>query len=329
MFIRQRPRRLRQNQVIRNLIEEVTLKPQHIIAPLFVKEGNNIKEPIKSMKNQYRLSLDLLLKEVELLIKTGIHSIVLFPVVEAKAKDANASKALDKNFFYYKAIKALKKNFPELVIATDVALDPYTDHGHDGLVSKTTGEILNDETVNILIEMSLLQAHAGADIISPSDMMDNRVGAIRDALEKNKFSQTLIMSYCTKYASAFYGPFREALSSQPKKGNKKSYQMSYKMKSDILREINLDIEEGADILMVKPALSYLDIIFQMKQVSPLPVAAYQVSGEYAMVKAMGELGFGNEEELMLETLYSIRRAGADIILSYFAKDYAKWYQKNA
>lgn len=323
MNIRQRPRRLRSNEVIRNLVEEVTLDPKHFIAPLFLREGNAIKEPITSMPDQYRWSLDLLLKEIESLIQLGIKSVVLFPVVDQKVKNSKASKALDKNFFYLKAIKSIKKNFPEVVIATDVALDPYTDHGHDGIVSPKTGEILNDETIKVLMEMSLLQAEAGADIISPSDMMDGRIGAIRDALEDHDYKNILIMSYCAKYASSFYGPFRDALSSQPKKGNKKSYQMSYKNRHDVIREIMLDTEEGADILMVKPALSYLDIIYQMKQLSTLPVAAYQVSGEYAMIKSMPDV-----EPLMLECLYSIRRAGADIVLSYFAKDFAKYYKKN-
>jgi porphobilinogen synthase len=322
MNIRQRPRRLRQNEVIRSLVEDVTLSPKHIIAPFFLKEGQGIKEPIPSMMDQYRYSLDMLLKEIEILLPLGIKSIVLFPVVNPKDKNAKASKAVDKNFFYLKAIKILKKTFPELVITTDVALDPYTDHGHDGLISTKTGEVLNDPTVKVLTEMSLLQADAGADIISPSDMMDGRIGVIRDALEDNNFSNTLIMSYCAKYASSFYGPFRDALSSAPKKGDKKSYQMSYKNKQDFTREIILDTEEGADLLMVKPALAYLDIIFQTKQLSTLPVAAYQVSGEYAMIKAMPDA-----ESLMLECLFSIRRAGADVILSYFAKEYAKWYKK--
>lgn len=322
MNIRQRPRRLRKNEVIRSLIQDVTLSPKNIIAPFFIKEGQGIKEPIPSMKYQYRYSLDMLLKEIEILLSLGIKSIVLFPVVNPKDKNAKASKAVDKNFFYIKAIKNLKKTFPELVITTDVALDPYTDHGHDGLISTKTGEVLNDPTVRVLTEMSLLQAEAGADIVSPSDMMDGRVGVIRDALEDNNFSNTLIMSYCAKYASSFYGPFREALSSAPKKGDKKSYQMSYKNKQDFAREIILDTEEGADILMVKPALAYLDIIFQTKQLSTLPVAAYQVSGEYAMINAMPDA-----EALMLECLYSIRRAGADVILSYFAKEYAKWHKK--
>lgn len=328
MQMRQRPRRLRKNQVIRDLVEEVTLRPAQLIAPLFVIEGNKIKDPIKSMKNQFRFSLDLLMKEVESLIKVGIKSVVLFPVLNSKNKDAKASKALDKNFFYLKAIRSLKKNFPQLVIATDVALDPYTDHGHDGIVSPKTGEVLNDQTISVLVKMSLLQAEAGADIISPSDMMDGRIGVIRDELEKNNYTNTLIMSYCAKYASSFYGPFRDALASQPKKGHKKTYQMNYKMKSDISRELFLDIEEGADIVMIKPALSYLDVIYQLKQLSTVPIAAYQVSGEYAMIKAMEELGHGDAEQLMLECLYSIRRAGADIILSYFSKEFANWYQEN-
>lgn len=328
MHMLQRPRRLRQNEVIRNLVEEISLRPQQMIAPLFVVEGKNIKDPIISMTNQFRFSTDLLLKEVESLIKVGIDSIILFPVVSSKQKDAKASKALDENFFYLKTIKLLKKNFPELIIATDVALDPYTDHGHDGIVSTKTGEILNDETISVLKEMSLLQANAGADIIAPSDMMDGRIRVIRDELEKAKHTNTLIMSYCAKYASAFYGPFRDALSSQPKKGDKKSYQMNYKVRSDVVRELSLDTEEGADIVMIKPALSYLDIIYRIKQVSTLPVAAYQVSGEYAMIKAMGKLGQGDSLQLMLECLFSIRRAGADIILSYFAKDFANWYHQN-
>ncbi len=253
MNLRQRPRRLRQNEVIRNLVEEVTLNPKHLIAPFFIKEGSAIKEPIPSMMAQYRWSVDWALKEIEILISLGINSFVFFPVVDSRHKNSKATKALDKNFFYLKALKTIKKTFPEVVIVTDVALDPYTDHGHDGLVSSKTGEILNDETVKVLQEMSLLQAEAGADIIAPSDMMDGRIAAIRDALEENDFSQTLIMSYCAKYASSFYGPFRDALASAPKKGHKKTYQMNFKNRQDVVREIMLDTEEGADILMVKPA----------------------------------------------------------------------------
>lgn len=326
MILSQRPRRLRINTTIREMIEEVSLHPKQLISPLFLLEGKNKNVPIKSLKGHSRLSLDKMMSEVESLAELGLKSVVMFPVLEEKQKDSNASKILDKNLFYLKAIREIKKRFPEIAIVTDVALDPYTDHGHDGLVDKKTGEILNDETVELLSKMSLLQAEAGADIIAPSDMMDSRVGFIRDTLEEHGYRNTLIMSYCAKYASAFYGPFRDALSSAPKKGDKKSYQMNFKMKSEVTREIELDELEGADILMVKPALAYLDIIQKMKMSTSLPVAAYQVSGEYAMIQAVAEKGWGQEEALMLETLYSIRRAGADIILTYFSKAFASWYQ---
>jgi porphobilinogen synthase len=327
MNIYQRPRRLRMHSNIREMIEEVSLSPRQLIAPLFLLDGKKKCEPIQSLKGHSRLSIDLILKEIDLLQDLGIKSIVLFPVLEASLKNDNASKATEKNFFYLKAIKEIKTKFPEICIVTDVALDPYTSHGHDGLVDPKTEEVLNDKTLEILALMSLLQAEAGADIIAPSDMMDGRVGAIRGALESKGFKNTLIMSYCTKYASSFYGPFRDALSSAPKKGDKKSYQMNYKMKSDIFREVQLDTEEGADILMVKPALSYLDIIHRIKEVSTLPVAAYQVSGEYAMIQACAEKKWGDAEQLMLECLFSIRRAGADLILSYFGKTFAQWHKR--
>lgn len=327
MILAQRPRRLRMNKSMREMIEEVTLSPKQLIAPLFLLDGKNKEVPIKSLKGHSRLTQDKILKEVEELCTLGINSIVLFPVVENSQKNAQASLAVDKKSFYLKTISEIKKKFPEVIIVTDVALDPYTDHGHDGLIHKKTGEILNDETLEILTQMSLLQSEAGADVIAPSDMMDGRVGAIRETLETHGYKNTMIMSYCAKYASAFYGPFRDALSSAPKKGDKKTYQMNYKMRHDVLREIELDEMEGADILMVKPALSYLDVIQKMKMSSSVPVAAYQVSGEYAMVQAAAQLGWGNEEALMLETLFSIRRAGADIILSYFCKGFALWYRE--
>ena len=328
MILSHRPRRLRTNEAIRAMVEEVFLSPNQLIAPLFLTEGKNKIDPIISMPGYARISLDRALKEIQELQRLGVNSVVLFPVVTNKDKNERASQALNKNFFYYQAISSIKKHFPEILVATDVALDPYSSQGHDGLVDKKTGEILNDETVEILVKMSLLQAEAGADIIAPSDMMDGRIGAIRLGLENAGFSNTLIMSYCAKYASAFYGPFRDALDSAPKKGDKKTYQMNYKNSRDVLREAELDENEGADILMVKPALPYLDIIQKLKQNSKLPIAAYQVSGEYAMIKATAERGWGNLEQLMLESLFGIRRAGADIILTYFAKEFALWYKKN-
>jgi len=309
------------------MLEETSLHPKNFIYPLFILEGKNQKIEIATMKNQFRWSLDKVLPEIEELMNLGINSFALFPVVQATDKNKMATKAVDNNFFYLESIASIKKNYPSALIMTDVALDPYSSDGHDGLVCSRTGTILNDETVDVLVKMSLLQAQAGADIIAPSDMMDGRVGAIRQALEKNRHQDKLIMSYCAKYASSFYGPFRDALDSAPKHGDKKTYQMDYHNVVEALKEAALDEEEGADILMVKPGLPYLDVIYRLKQTTHLPVAAYQVSGEYAMIKAADKLGCGDNEGLMLETLTALKRAGADIIISYFAKEFAQWFHR--
>lgn len=322
-----RPRRLRQSASMRNLISEVELTPAHLVAPLFLVDGEKQQIPILSMPGYSRMSLDLALQEIATICALGVKSFILFPVIESHKKNAQASEAVNENCFYLQAIKTIKQRFPDTVIMTDVALDPYSSDGHDGLVCPKTGQILNDATVEILTQMALLQARAGSDVIAPSDMMDGRVAAIRKTLEHAGFSNTLIMSYSAKYASAFYGPFREALDSAPKMGDKKSYQLDFRNITDAVKEASMDATEGADILMVKPALAYLDIIAKIKQSSSLPVAAYQVSGEYSMIKAMGKLDWGHEQALMNETLVAIKRAGADIIVTYFAKEWSQWIRQ--
>ncbi len=316
-----RPRRNRKTEVIRNLVSETALNLNKLIFPLFVIDGNNRTVPIKSMPGISRLTIDLLLKEIEECVKLGIHAFAIFPAVEDKHKDPKASYSFNSSNFYSKAIREIKKAFPESCVITDVAMDPYSSDGHDGLVKN--GKILNDESLEILAKMALAQAEAGADIIAPSDMMDGRVGYIRDALDEEGFSETSIMAYTAKYASSFYGPFRDALSSAPKAGDKKTYQMDYANSREALIEAQLDVEEGADFLMVKPALNYLDVIQLLKNNFDLPIAAYNVSGEYAMVKAAAEKGWIDGNAAMQEILISIHRAGADIILTYFAKELAE------
>ena len=316
----QRPRRNRKSANIREMVAETNLKKQDLIYPLFIVDGVNKKLPIKSMPNCFRWSLDLLLKEIENCIELGINNFVVFPAVENHLKDKTASYGYNSNNFYLKAIQTIKNNFPELTLMSDVAMDPYSIDGHDGLV--VDGEIDNDKSLPFLCKMALAQAEAGIDIIGPSDMMDGRIGAIRETLDDNDFMNTSIMSYTAKYASAFYGPFRDALDSAPKHGDKKTYQIDPRNKSESLIEAELDELEGADILMVKPALSYLDVIQTIKKNSNLPVSAYNVSGEYAMVHAAAEKGWLNYEDTFTEVLTSIKRAGADIILTYFAKDFA-------
>jgi porphobilinogen synthase len=274
------------------------------------------------MPNCYRWSLDLLLNEIESCGKLGLSNFVLFPSVENNLKDKKATYSYHPKNFYLKAIKEIKKEFPDFSLMSDVAMDPYSSDGHDGLVIK--GEIDNDESIPILCEMALAQANAGIDIIGPSDMMDGRVGAIRETLDENNFINTSIMSYTAKYASAFYGPFRDALNSEPKHGDKKTYQMDPRNRTESLVEAELDEIEGADILMIKPALSYLDVIQTLKKNSNLPISAYNVSGEYAMIHAAAEKGWLDYDNSYLEVLTSIKRAGADIILTYFAKDFAKF-----
>lgn len=318
-----RPRRNRKNQAIRNLIRETNLSSHDLIAPLFVIEGSNVNEPIHSMPGISRLSIDLLVKECKELYDLGVPCVSLFPAIDEKLKDNKASEAYNPNGLYQRAIKEVKNALPELLIMTDVALDPYSSDGHDGLVDPKTGEILNDATLEVLAKMSLVQAKSGSDILGPSDMMDGRVGFIRDALDEENYINTAIMSYAAKYASAFYGPFRDALHSAPKKGDKKTYQMDYANVREALREAYLDESEGADILMVKPGLPYLDVIKTIRDNTTLPLAAYNVSGEYAMVKAASEKGWIDGEKVMIEMLWSFKRAGSDMILTYFAKEAAR------
>lgn len=315
-----RPRRNRNTEAIRSLVEETTLNVKDFIFPLFVISGKGKKEEVGSMPGIFRYSTDILLKEIEACMKLGIKAFDLFPSLEDNLKDKFASQSHNPENFYLKAIQEVKRNFPEACIMTDVAMDPYSSDGHDGIVKN--GEILNDETLEVLGKMSVAQAQAGADIIGPSDMMDGRVQYIREALDAAGFKKTAIMSYTAKYASAFYGPFRDALNSAPKAGDKKTYQMNPANSREALIEADLDIQEGADFLMVKPALAYLDIIKLLKDNYPLPIVAYNVSGEYAMIKASAEKGWLDGEKAMLESLIGIKRAGADIILSYFTKEFA-------
>ncbi len=317
----QRPRRNRKSAAIRSLVEETKVTTDDLLFPLFLIDGANQKIEVASMPGIYRYSLDLMLKEIEECLKLGIKAFDVFPAVEDSLKDKTATKSYDPNFFYLRALREIKKQFPEACIMTDVAMDPYSSDGHDGLVKD--GKILNDETLEILGKMALAQAETGIDIIGPSDMMDGRVGYIREVLDNNGFTEVSIMSYTAKYASAFYNPFRDALDSAPKFGDKKTYQMNPANKSEALIEAELDFVEGADFLMVKPALAYLDIIHLLKENFNLPIAAYNVSGEYAMVKAATQRGWLDGDRVMKETLLSMKRAGADIILTYFAKEFAQ------
>jgi porphobilinogen synthase len=293
---------------------------------MFLVDGKKQVQPIADMPGQSRYSIDEVLKVCEELLELGIPGIDLFPKTEEDLKDPTAREALNPQGLIPRAIREIKKRFPELIVFTDIALDPYSSDGHDGLVKD--GKILNDATIEVLAKMALVHAEAGADFVSPSDMMDGRVKAIRLALDKNHYADIGILSYTAKYASGFYGPFRSALDSAPKAGDKKTYQMDPANSREALRELRLDLAEGADIVMVKPALSYLDIIAAFKKHSPVPVAAYNVSGEYSMIKAAAQKGWINEERIMVETLLSIKRAGADIIFSYFAKDIAKFLKSN-
>ena len=328
MLITSRPRRNRKSENIRNLISEYFVSCNDLIMPLFVIDGENKKVAIDSMPGQHRYSIDKLCQKATELYSMGIHTVALFPVIPESLKTKDAKEAYNPNGLNQLALKELKKSCPDLTIMTDVALDPYSSDGHDGIVDSKTGEILNDATVEILQLMSLEQAKAGSDILGPSDMMDGRVGAIRSALDKANFENKSIMAYTAKYASSFYGPFRDALDSEPKNGDKKSYQMDFRSSSDALRELELDTMEGADIVMVKPGLPYLDIIQIFKQHSNLPVAAYNVSGEYAMIKAAAQNGWLDGEMAMVESLHSFKRAGADIILTYFAEEMAMLLQKS-
>lgn len=322
-----RPRRNRQNEVIRSMVRESYLSPDHFIAPLFVIEGKNQKIPIASMPGHSRLSIDELVKEAKELYSLGVKCVALFPAIDDKLKTPDAREAYNRDGLNARAIRAVKEAVPGMLVMGDIALDPYSSEGHDGLVDPKTGEILNDPTLEVLAKQALCEAEAGADIIGPSDMMDGRVGYIRMALDDSNYHNKLIMSYTAKYASGYYGPFREALDSAPKKGDKKTYQMDPANSTEALREAELDTAEGADILMVKPGLPYLDIIYRLKEMSTLPIAAYNVSGEYAMVKAAAQNGWIDNDKVILETLTCFRRAGADIILTYFAKEASKLLQK--
>jgi len=291
-----------------------------LIFPLFLLEGQGKKSEVASMPGIHRFSLDLLLPEIEECMKLGIKGFDIFPVVEESHKDKYASKSYDHDFFYLKALTEIKRQFPEALIITDVAMDPYSSDGHDGLVEE--GKILNDPTLDILVKMALAQADTGIDMIGPSDMMDGRVGYLRDALDRNQYTDVGIMSYTAKYASAFYGPFRDALDSAPKFGDKKTYQMNPANRIEAIVEGQADFGEGADVLMVKPALAYLDIVSDLKKNFPIPIAAYNVSGEYSMIKAAAQKGWLDGHATMMESLTAIKRAGTDMILTYFAKEFA-------
>jgi porphobilinogen synthase len=307
------------------MVEETKLGVENLIYPIFLKDGNNIKEEVSSLPNNFRWSIDRLLPELESCLNLGITTFDIFPAVEENLKDKIASYSYSEDNFYLHAIRKIKETFPELMLMSDVALDPYSSDGHDGYVEN--GKILNDETLPILAKMALAQAQAGIDIIGPSDMMDGRVGVIRETLDANGFTEVSIMSYTAKYASAFYGPFRDALNSAPKSGDKKTYQMNPANKREALLEAQLDFEEGADMLMVKPALCYLDVIQLLKDNFNIPITAYNVSGECAMVYAAAKNGWLDYERAVYEMLLSMRRAGADGILTYFAKDFAEFTKK--
>ncbi|MFY0687924.1 MAG: porphobilinogen synthase [Cyclobacteriaceae bacterium] len=315
-----RPRRNRASEAIRSMVRETQVTTDDLILPLFLLEGSSQKSEVASMPGIFRLTLDLMLKEIETCMSLGIRSFDVFPVVEERHKDKLATRSYQDDFFYIQALQIIKQQFPEAHIITDVAMDPYSSDGHDGIVE--SGEILNDDTLEVLGKMALAQASTGIDMIGPSDMMDGRVGYLRNLLDDNGFKQVGIMSYTAKYASGFYGPFRDALDSAPKFGDKKTYQMDPANRTEALVEGQLDYEEGADVLMVKPALAYLDIISDLKENFPLPIAAYNVSGEYAMIKAADQKGWLDGDRVMEEQLLSIKRAGADIILTYFAKEFA-------
>lgn len=323
--MRNRPRRNRNTEVIRNLVTETRLSTSQLIYPLFLVDGKGIKSEVKSLPGNFRFSLDMMLLEIESCLKIGVKSFVIFPAIEESLKDSTATYSYHKDNFYLKAIQQIKSRFPEVCLMSDVAMDPYSSDGHDGFVQD--GNILNDKTLPILGKMAVAQAEAGIDILGPSDMMDGRVGYIRDAVDEEGFTDVSIMAYTAKYASAYYGPFRDALDSAPKAGDKKTYQMNPANKLEALREATLDYQEGADMMMVKPALCYLDIIQTLKQNFDIPIAAYNVSGECAMLIAACEKGWLNYEQAMPEMLLSMHRAGADIILTYFAKDFARMSTK--
>lgn len=317
----QRPRRNRSSPALRDLIAETHLKASDFVWPIFLVDGVQKQEAISALPGIYRWSLDLLIPQLKEAMSLGIKAFAFFPKVEESLKDPKGSISLNPNFYLYKALRSLREEIPEATLITDVALDPYSSDGHDGIYKE--GKVLNDESVHILAEQALIQAQSGAHIVAPSDMMDGRVGAIRQKLDQHGFHETGVLSYTAKYASSFYGPFRAALDSAPKSGDKKTYQMDARNSIEALRELRLDIEEGADMVMVKPALAYLDVIRLLKDNSDVPVVAYHVSGEYAMIKAAAAQGLMDEKTAMVECLTAIKRAGADIIFSYYALEFAK------
>ena len=326
MYPLRRNRRLRTNESIRSLVRETIITPNDFLVPLFVVEGKGVKDEIPSMPNYFRFSLDLLEKEVKELWKLGLKSVLLFVKVPDNLKDNKGTEALNPNGLMQRAVKTVKNACPDMLVMTDVALDPYSAYGHDGIIEK--GVILNDESADVLAEMSISHAKAGANFVAPSDMMDGRILTIREALEDEGFFNTGIMSYSAKYASAFYGPFRDALDSAPIDmidipKDKKTYQMDYANRFEAIKETEMDIDEGADIVMVKPGIAYLDIVREIKNAVDVPVAVYQVSGEYAMIKAASQKGWLDHDAVMMEQITAIKRAGADVIASYFAKDVVK------
>lgn len=321
MYLQRRNRILRATPAIRCMVAETILTPNDFIAPLFIDEGENISTEIASMPGYYRRSIDLTVNEVRELWRVGIKSVLLFIKCKDELKDNSGVEAWNKNGLMQRSIKAIKDAVPEMYVMTDVALDPFSSYGHDGIVKD--GEIVNDETVEALVKMSISHAEAGADMVAPSDMMDGRIGAIREGLEQNNFTKTGIMAYSAKYASCFYGPFRDALDSAPGFGDKKTYQMDFANRIEAVKEALMDIEEGADIVMVKPGLLYLDIVREVKNAVDVPVSVYNISGEYAMIKAAAKMGWIDENKAIIETLTSIKRAGGDLIATYFAKDAAR------
>jgi porphobilinogen synthase len=318
MYLQRRNRILRQSPAVRSLVAETILTPNDFIVPLFIIEGQNEMTEIASMPGYYRRTLDLTVKEAKELWSMGLKCVLLFVKAADETKDNKGTEAINPNGLMQRSIKAIKDAVPEMLVMTDVALDPFSSYGHDGIVEN--GEIVNDATVEVLAQMSVSHAQAGADFVAPSDMMDGRIGAIREALEHNGYTKTGIMSYSAKYASCFYGPFRDALDSAPGFGDKKTYQMDFANRQEAVKETIMDVEEGADIVMVKPALAYLDIIREVKNAVDVPVSCYNISGEYAMIKAAAKMGWVNEEKAIIETLTSMKRAGADLIATYFAKD---------
>jgi porphobilinogen synthase len=321
MELQRRNRILRQNPAIRSMVAETNLTPNDFIAPLFIDEGTKVAFEIPSMPGYYRYSIDNAVKEVKELWSMGIKSVLLFVKAADELKDNTGKESWNPDGLMQRSIKAIKDAVPGMYVMTDVALDPYSSYGHDGIVKNE--EIVNDATVDALVKMSLSHAAAGADMVAPSDMMDGRIGAIREAFEQNNFTSTGIMAYSAKYASCFYGPFRDALDSAPGFGDKKTYQMDYANRIEAVKEAMMDVEEGADIVMVKPGLSYLDIVREVKNAVDIPVSVYNISGEYAMIKAAAKMGWIDENKAIIETLTSFKRAGADLIATYFAKDAAK------